>query len=116
MELPRRGDLTRFAAPAAFLVAVTIAALLVRAGFEAGSSGSPAGTTAVGTTTTRSATTTTASTSTTTTTARRFYTIQAGDTLDVVAAKYGTTVDDLVALNPGVDPHALRIGQKIRVG
>jgi LysM repeat protein len=116
VELPRRGDLTRFAAPAAFLVAVTIAALLVRAGFEAGSSGSPAGTTAVGTTTTRSATTTTASTSTTTTTARRFYTIQAGDTLDVVAAKYGTTVDDLVALNPGVDPHALRIGQKIRVG
>ena len=116
MELPRRGDLTRFAAPAAFLVAVTIAALLIRAGFEAGSSGSPAGTTAVGTTTTRSATTTTASTSTTTTTARRFYTIQAGDTLDVVAAKYGTTVDDLVALNPGVDPHALRIGQKIRVG
>ena len=118
MELPRRGDLTRFAAPAAFLVAVTIAALLIRAGFEAGSSGSPAGTTAVGTTTTRSATTTTASTSTTTTTttARRFYTIQAGDTLDVVAAKFGTTVDDLVALNPGVDPHALRIGQKIRVG
>ena len=115
MELPRRGDLTRFAAPAAFLVAVTIAALLIRAGFEGGSSGSPARTTAPGTTTTRPAATTTASTSTTTT-ARRFYTIQAGDTLDVVAAKYAKTVDELLALNPGVDPHALRIGQKIRVG
>jgi LysM repeat protein len=114
VELPRRGDLTRFAAPAAFLVAVTIAALLIRAGFEGGSSGSPAGTTP-GTTTTRPAATTTASTSTTTT-ARRFYTIQAGDTLDVVAAKYAKTVDELLALNPGVDPHALRIGQKIRVG
>jgi LysM repeat protein len=118
VELPRRGDLTRFAAPAAFLVAVTIAALLIRAGFQGGSSGSSAGTTA-GTTTTRPAATTTASTSTstsTTTTARRFYTIQAGDTLDVVAAKYAKTVDELLALNPGVDPHALRIGQKIRVG
>jgi LysM repeat protein len=116
VELPRRGDLTRFAAPAAFLVAVTIAALLIRAGFQGGSSGSSSGTTA-GTTTTRPAVTTTASTSTTTTTtARRFYTIQAGDTLDVVAAKYAKTVDELLALNPGVDPHALRIGQKIRVG
>jgi LysM repeat protein len=115
VELPRRGDLTRFGAPAAFLVAATIAALLIRAGFEAGSSGSPGGTSASGTTTTRPAATTTASTSTTTT-ARRFYTIQAGDTLDVVAAKYGQTVDELLALNPGVDPHALRIGQKIRVG
>jgi LysM repeat protein len=114
VELPRRGDLTRFAAPAAFLLAVTIAALLIRAGFEGGSSDSPARTTAPGTTTTRPAATTTASTSTTT--ARRFYTIQAGDTLDIVAAKYGKTVDELLALNPGVDPHALRIGQKIRIG
>jgi LysM repeat protein len=114
VELPRRGDLTRFAAPAAFLLAVTIAALLIRAGFEGGSSDSPARTTAPGTTTTRPAATTTASTSTTT--ARRFYTIQAGDTLDIVAAKYGKTVDELLAFNPGVDPHALRIGQKIRIG
>jgi LysM repeat protein len=115
VELPRRGDLTRFAAPAAFLLAVTIAALLIRAGFEGGSSGSPAATTSPGTTTTRPAATTTATTSTTTP-ARRVYTIQAGDTLDVVAAKYGKTVDELLALNPTVDPRALRIGQKIRVG
>jgi LysM repeat protein len=118
VELPPRGDLARFAAPAAFLVAVTIAALLVRSGFEAGGSDSGGATTAIVTTTTRAAetTTTTASTTTTTQEAKRYYTIQAGDTLDVVAARYGKTVDELLALNPGVDPHALTIGQKIRVG
>ena len=113
MQLPRRGDLARFAAPAAFLLAVTIAVLLVRAGFQGGTSGGAT----TGLTTTSPAATTTVETSTTTTQpAKRFYTIQAGDTLDIVAAKYGKTVDDLVTLNPGVDPHALRIGQKIRVG
>ena len=114
MDLPRRGDLARFAAPAAFLLAVTVAVLLVRAGFQGGSD-SGGGTTAP-TTTSAAATTTTTTATTTTLPAKRFYTIQAGDTLDIVAAKYGKTVDDLLALNPGVDPHALRIGQKIRVG
>ena len=114
MELPRRGDLARFAAPAAFLLAVTIAVLLVRAGFQGGTSGGA--TTGLTTTTTPAATTTVETSTTTTQPAKRFYTIQAGDTLDIVAAKYGKTVDDLVTLNPGVDPHTLRIGQKIRVG
>ena len=116
MDLPPRADLARYAAPAAFLLAVTIAALLIRSGFESGSSGSATPAT-IATTTTQSATTT-ASTSTTTATAeaKQYYTIQAGDTLDTVAARYGKTTDDLLALNPGVDPHALRIGQKIRVG
>jgi N-acetylmuramoyl-L-alanine amidase len=117
VDLPPREELARYAAPAAFLLAVTIAALLIRSGFESGSSGSAAPTVAVTTrTTTRAETTTTASTSTTTTTAKQYYTIQSGDTYDTVAAKYGKTADDLLALNPGVDPHALRIGQKIRVG
>ncbi|HEX6702142.1 MAG TPA: LysM domain-containing protein [Gaiellaceae bacterium] len=115
MDLPRR-ELARFAAPAAFLLAVTVAALLVRAGFEAGSTDTGGPTTAL-TTTRQAAATTTVSTSTTTTQpAKVFYTIQSGDTLDVVAARYGKSVDDLLALNPGVDPHALRVGQKIRVG
>jgi len=117
VELPPRAELARFAAPAAFLLAVTIAALLIRSGFESGGSGSSGPTTTIATTTTTQAETTTASTSTATTTgAKEYYTIQAGDTLDTVAAKYGKTADDLLALNPGVDPHALRIGQKIRVG
>jgi LysM repeat protein len=116
VELPRRGELARFAAPAAFLLAVTVAALLVRAGFEGGSSDSGSPTTALTSTTRAAATTTAATTTTTTRPEKSFYTIQAGDTLDIVAARYGKTVDDLLALNPGVDPHALRIGQKIRVG
>ena len=119
MELPPRAELARFAGPAAFLLAVTIAALLIRSGFESGGSGSGGTTAAItSTTTTTEAATTTATTSTTTTTtgAKEYYTIQTGDTLDTVAAKYGKTADDLLALNPGVDPHALRIGQKIRVG
>ena len=116
MELPRRGDLALFAAPAAFLLAVTVAVLLVRAGFEGGSD-SRGSTTALMTTTQATVTTTTATTATTATQpAKRYYTIQVGDTLDIVAARYGKTADDLLALNPGIDPHALRIGQKIRVG
>jgi LysM repeat protein len=114
MELRRREDLARYAAPVAFVLAVTIAALLVRAGFESSGSDSGGATTTLATTT-QAETTSTESTSTTTE-AKSFYTIQAGDTLDTVAARYGTTVDQLLALNPGVDPHTLRIGQKIRVG
>jgi LysM repeat protein len=117
VNLPPRGELARYAAPAAFVLAVTIAALLIRSGFESGSSGSGAPATSIATTTrAETTTTTTTSTSTTTTTSKQYYTIQSGDTYDTVAAKYGKTADDLLALNPGVDPHALRIGQKIRVG
>jgi LysM repeat protein len=51
----------------------------------------------------------------TTTSAGQYYTVASGDTLGSIAAKYSTTVDDLIRLNPGVDPTALHIGQKIRV-
>jgi LysM repeat protein len=43
------------------------------------------------------------------------YTIVQGDTLAAIAAKTGTTVAALVKLNPGINPTALRVGQKIRV-
>mgnify|MGYP000876377640 CR=1 FL=1 len=41
------------------------------------------------------------------------YTIVAGDTLRKVAAHYGTTVLELLDLNPGITPDNLQIGQKI---
>jgi LysM repeat protein len=114
VRLPNRAELARFLAPAAFLLVVTVAVLLVRAGLEGGGETS--------TTTTR-ATKPQPITSRTTTTrprpkpaARRFYTIQSGDTLETVAAKFGTTTEKLLALNPTIDPHALSIGQKIRIG
>lgn len=44
-----------------------------------------------------------------------YYRVRNGDTLGAVAQRFNTTVDDLRALNPGVDPNALRIGQRLRV-
>jgi LysM repeat protein len=43
----------------------------------------------------------------------RTYTVAAGDTLGSIAAKEHTTVDALLAANPGVDPTGLQIGDTI---
>lgn len=45
----------------------------------------------------------------------RFYVIQQGDTLYKLAQRYGTTVEAIMALNPGIDPYNLQIGQVIRI-
>ena len=114
MRLPRRAEAARFLAPAAFLLVFTVAVVLVRAGLRGG------GETSTTTPVTRAVTEHRPATTTRTTTRRtkpaaRFYTIQSGDTLDTVAAKFGTTTEKLLALNPGIDPHALTVGQKIRI-
>ncbi len=145
MDPRRRQELTRYGAPAAFLAAVTIAVVLIKAGLNGGSGSTttagaptttantatrpatttklvlttpPATTTMQATTTTT--TTTTAATTTTATTARTtpgaaYYVVQSGDTLGSLAQKYSTTVAQLMTLNPGIDPTALHIGQRIRV-
>jgi uncharacterized protein YkwD len=41
------------------------------------------------------------------------YEIEGGDTLSRLALKYGSTVDDLLAANPDLEPTSLRIGQQI---
>jgi LysM repeat protein len=103
-----RSRITRWAAPVAFLAAVTIGALVVRAGLEHGKQHAKEPTTTV--------------TSRTNTTQHppkhprpQTYTIVQGDTLASIAAKEGTTVAKLEKLNPGIAPAALRVGQKIRV-
>jgi LysM repeat protein len=104
-----RSRFTRYAAPVAFLLAVTIGVLVVRSGFEHGKH--------------HAATPTTTATVTTKKKRHhvhggahaRTYTVQSGDTLGSIAAKTGTTVARLEQLNPNVDPTALRIGQTIRV-
>jgi LysM repeat protein len=126
MDPRRRKELARYGAPAAFLAAVTIAVILIKSGLSGGSGS----TTTVGLfpTTTRTATTTTTTTklvlttpqattatTETTTPAAEYYAVQSGDTLGSIAQKYGTTVDELMTLNPGIDPTALDIGQKLRV-
>jgi len=111
-----RRELTRYGAPAAFLAAATIAVLLIKAGLSGGSGETTTGSTPTGTTTTVTQTHRTTTTTATTTTAARYYTIQSGDTLGSVAIKEGTTVDELLRLNPGIDPEALRVGQRIQVG
>lgn len=127
MDPRSRQQLTRYGAPAAFLAAVTIAVILIKAGLNGGSGS----TTTVGLPTTSTTTTPTTTTTklvltgpqgTTTTTATetttpgaQHYVVQSGDTLGSIAEKYSTTVDDLMTLNPGIDPTALHIGQRVRV-
>jgi LysM repeat protein len=43
------------------------------------------------------------------------YTIKSGDTLATVAARFGFTIEEIVAENPDVDPRALSVGQVIRL-
>jgi LysM repeat protein len=126
MDPRRRRELTRYGAPAAFLAAVTIAVILIKAGLNSGSGS----TTTVGLLPTTAAATTkptttklvltapqsaTATTTETTTPGAEYYVVQSGDTLGSIAQKYTTTVDQLMTLNPGIDPTTLPIGQRIRV-
>jgi LysM repeat protein len=115
----QRHRLARIGAPAAFLLAFTIFVLIVRSGMQDDEAGTTAATTVPTQATTRAAAPTTtqaaATTETATKTGDEFYEIQSGDTLETVAAEYGTTVDALVELNPGIDPRTLSIGQRIRV-
>jgi len=109
----RKARLARYAAPIAFLAAATVAILLVRSGLDNGDATPPPVTTAA---TTTAATTEPGTTGTTTNAAgAEFYVIQAGDTLAVIADEHDTTVEQLLVLNPDVDPVALNVGQRIRV-
>ena len=126
MDPRSRKQLTRYGAPAAFLAAVTIAVILINSGLNSGS-GSTTTVEALTTTSTAKKPTTTklvltgpqAGTTTTatetTTPGAEYYVVLSGDTLGSIAEKHSTTVDELMTLNPGIDPTALHIGQRIRV-
>lgn len=118
MDPRRRQELTRYGVPAAFLAAVTIAVLLIKAGLDDGNASSPATlpTTTAPTITQPTTTISLTGATTTTTAAGRYHTIESGDTLGSIALEYDTTVEELVRLNPDVDPTALRPGDRIRVG
>jgi LysM repeat protein len=101
---------TRLAAPAAFLAGVTIAVLLVRAGLSDGET-----TTAAQTSVATATAATTAVTQTATEPEPVFVEVESGGTLDQIALDNDTTVEQLLQLNPGLDPTALQVGQRIRV-
>jgi LysM repeat protein len=105
-----RSRVTRWAAPVAFLAAVTIGALVVRAGFEQGRHHN-----AIPTTTVTSKTKKKHHAHGHEPSHVRWYTVVSGDTLAGIAAKTGTTVARLEQLNHNIDPTALHIGQRIRV-
>jgi Tfp pilus assembly protein FimV len=44
-----------------------------------------------------------------------YHRVRSGDTLTGIALRFDTTVDRLLALNPGIDPPALAPGRKLRV-
>jgi LysM repeat protein len=104
---------TRLLAPAAFLLAATVAILLIRAGLD--NDNDPATTRPAATTTLPARTTTRPTTRRQPAPTRRTYTIQEGDTLDQVAFDHNTTVERLLQLNPTIDPTSLQVGQRIVV-
>jgi LysM repeat protein len=108
-EPPRRVWAARLAAPVAFFAAAIGLVVVVQRGLDEGTSATN--------TTTPGATTPTTTTPGTTTDRRerRIYRVRQGDTLESIAEKFDTTVDDLLRLNPDIDPLALSPGQRIRV-
>jgi LysM repeat protein len=106
---PRHGRFSRYAAPLAFLTAVTIAVVLVASALKSDDT--------AGTKTTTVAT----SRKTTTKAAKpkprppRYYVVVAGDTFEVIAGKTGVSVETLERLNPDVSTTSLHVGQKLRV-
>jgi LysM repeat protein len=99
--------LVRYGAPAAFLLAVTGVALALRAGLRAEPSPAkpvPAARRADA-----------SSTAIKPARPKRWYVIQSGDTLGAIAGRFGTTVDSLLRLNPGVEPTALVPGGRVRI-
>jgi LysM repeat protein len=121
---PRR-TLAHYGAPAAFLLAATILAILIHSALGGG--GTPARTTTtlgpvtrpstakVPTQTTRTITNANTSTVGATVAGARYTTVQAGDTFGSIAGRNNTSVAELEALNPGVSSNSLQVGQQIRV-
>jgi LysM repeat protein len=103
--------ISRLIAPLAFLAAATALVVVVQRALDEDSS--PSSATAQATETdTAPATTEQEQTETGN---REFYRIRAGDTLEQIASRFDTTVDELLLLNPELDPLALEPGSRIRV-
>jgi LysM repeat protein len=98
----------RYLAPLVFLLAVTGVVLAVRAGLRSGQEPAKRTSTVAKTRTLPGRRASPAG-------AKRYYLIRSGDTLGAIAAQLGTSVAVLLRLNPGVEPTALRPGERLRV-
>jgi LysM repeat protein len=128
MARSSRRSAAHYLAPAAFLLAATVLALLIHSALG-GRGISPGGTTTqlgpvtppsarVPGRTTRTVTSTHTSGTDTTSGAvagAAYATVQSGDTFGSIAARNGTSVSELEGLNPGVSSNSLQVGQRIRV-
>jgi LysM repeat protein len=101
------GELRRYAVPVLLLVCVTVAALVVRGSLREDDPRSETKPRAVQPAAPRVQVQRAAA---------KFHVVAYGDTLGEIADRYETSVERLVELNPGVDPAALRVGQRVRVG
>jgi LysM repeat protein len=108
-----RHQLRRWAAPFAFLLAVTIAVVLVHRGLQNDDSTSQRPTTVRIDTTPPAARKPRRTKSTPK--GAQYYVVQSGDTFGTIATRYGVTVTQIERLNPGISSNALVVGQRIRV-
>jgi len=98
-----------YAAPAAFLLAATIAVLVARSFMHDGGGAAPPVRDARTTTTTEHVAKPAVHVR------RQLYTVRAGDTLTAIAARSGVPLARIRVLNPRLEPTALFIGEKIRL-
>jgi LysM repeat protein len=110
-----REDWRRYVAPAAFLLAATVAILLIRSGLQSGTSTPPTTVVASAPHKTVSTSSTTSGRTTTSSSTPRFWTVQAGDTFGVISTKSGVPVATIQQLNPNAKSTSLFIGEKLRL-
>ena len=106
----------RVAAPAVFLLAATVAALVVRDALDRGQDDAARPVNVAARDDRRPARPATRRPAGAARRVRgKTYVIKRGDTLATVAAAHDTNVAELLELNPNVDPVSLTVGQRIRV-
>jgi LysM repeat protein len=115
LRRPRKaGPVAHYGAPAAFLLAATVAILLIHSALGGKTVPSPATTAPP-----RPSATTTAVAAKPKSRpkpAARYHVVRSGEGFAAIAAAEHTTVAQIQALNPGVSSNALHVGQRIRVG
>lgn len=102
------GRLSRLLAPLALLACIAAVAVVATS-----TMGTEESARVTSTSTAKSGTSTSKATSSAK--KRKTYTVKSGDVLSVIAESNGITVEELIRLNPGVDPQSLRTGQRLKL-